>query len=81
MTLPDAVRNSPTYIPLWLAKRQWRLDGRRKIDDARAFMIGYRMASRCREDRWQIWAEPWVTLDGRRRQPAFYGVDRPCSTD
>lgn len=60
MTLPDAIRrNSPSHYPLWLAKRQWRLDGRRQIDDARWFMVGYLLANRCREDRWRIWSGPW----------------------
>ena len=71
------IRNSPARVPLWLAKRQWRLDGRKRVGPSRLFVISYRLAYR--EDRWQIWSRPWVTLDGRRRQPAFYGVGRPRS--
>lgn len=26
------IRNSPARVPLWLAKRQWRLDGRKRGD-------------------------------------------------
>lgn len=68
------IRHDPCYLPLWLAKRQWRLNGRKWVGPSRAFVISYLLASR--EDRWQIWTGPYATLDGRRRQPAFYGRDQ-----
>lgn len=73
------IPNSPARVPLWLANRKWRLDGRRRIDIARGFVLGLRLGPRLYRERWQIWAGPYATLDGRRRQPAFYGIERQMS--
>lgn len=47
------IRNSPARIPLWLAKRKWRLDGRKRGDGAY-----WRSLPRC----YRIHCVPFQTL-------------------
>ena len=68
------IPNAPARVPLWLAKRQWRLNGRKRGDG----IYWPALLDLCRHMRWDPmptyrfrwrWAPGWQ----RRAAASFYG--------